>query len=38
VIAESNLLVFLTDHRQFLDLSPRTLNEKVVVDTRGIWR
>lgn len=38
VIAESNLLVLLTDHRQFLDLSPRTLNEKVVVDTRGIWR
>ncbi len=38
VLAESNLLVLLTDHRQFHDLSPRILNEKVVVDTRGIWR
>ncbi len=38
VLAESNLLVLLTDHRQFHDLSPRVLNEKVVVDTRGIWR
>lgn len=38
VLAESNLLVLLTDHRQFHDLPPRVLNEKVVVDTRGIWR
>jgi UDP-N-acetyl-D-mannosaminuronic acid dehydrogenase len=38
VLAQSNVLVLLTDHRQFHDLSPRILNEKVVVDTRGIWR
>ena len=38
VLAESNILVLLTDHRQFHDLSPRILQEKVVVDTRGVWR
>lgn len=38
VLAQSQLLVLLTDHRQFRDVPRRVLQEKVVVDTRGLWR
>jgi len=38
VLARSQVLVLLTDHRQFRDVPRRVLQEKVVVDTRGIWR
>lgn len=38
VLAQCQLLVLLTDHRQFKSVSTRVLQEKVVVDTRGIWR
>jgi UDP-N-acetyl-D-mannosaminuronic acid dehydrogenase len=38
VLARSQMLVLLTDHRQFRDIPRRVLQEKVVVDTRGIWR
>ena len=31
-------LVLLTDHRQFRNIPRRMLQEKVVVDTRGMWR
>lgn len=38
VLAKSEILVLLTDHRPFRDVPRRVLQEKVVVDTRGIWR
>ena len=38
VLQQSQLLVLLTDHRQFRDISRKTLQEKVVVDTRGVWQ
>ena len=38
VLSKSQVLVLLTDHRQFRDISHRVLQEKVVVDTRGVWR
>jgi UDP-N-acetyl-D-mannosaminuronic acid dehydrogenase len=38
VLARSQVLVLLTDHRQFRDIPRRVLQEKVVVDTRGLWR
>ncbi len=38
VLAKCNLLVLLTDHRQFRDVPKKILQEKIVVDTRGIWR
>lgn len=38
VLERSTLIVLLTDHRQFREISPTVLHEKVVVDTRGIWR
>ena len=38
VLEQSHILVLLTDHRQFKNVPRRILQEKVVVDTRGIWR
>ncbi len=38
VLEQSQVLVLLTDHRQFKNVSRRILEEKVVVDTRGMWR
>jgi len=38
VLEESHILVLLTDHRQFRKIPRRTLQERVVVDTRGVWR
>lgn len=38
VLRESQILVLLTDHRPFKTIARRILQEKVVVDTRGIWR
>lgn len=37
-LAHSQVLVLLTDHKQFRDVPRRVLQEKVVVDTRGVWR
>jgi UDP-N-acetyl-D-mannosaminuronic acid dehydrogenase len=38
VITKSQVLVLLTDHQQFLKIPKKTLQEKVIVDTRGRWR
>ncbi len=38
VIAKCQMLVLLTDHRQFKEVPKRVLQEKVIVDTRGLWR
>jgi UDP-N-acetyl-D-mannosaminuronic acid dehydrogenase len=38
VLTKSQLLVLLTAHRPFRDVPRKILQEKVVVDTCGIWR
>lgn len=38
VLEQSHILVLLTDHRHFKNVPRRILQEKVVVDTRGVWR
>jgi UDP-N-acetyl-D-mannosaminuronic acid dehydrogenase len=38
VLDSCQVIVLLTDHRPFLDVSRSLLQERVVVDTRGIWR
>jgi UDP-N-acetyl-D-mannosaminuronic acid dehydrogenase len=38
VLGQSQILVLLTDHRHFRHVPRRILQQKVVVDTRGIWR
>jgi UDP-N-acetyl-D-mannosaminuronic acid dehydrogenase len=37
VLAQCQILVLLTDHRHFRHVPRRILQQKVVVDTRGIW-
>jgi UDP-N-acetyl-D-mannosaminuronic acid dehydrogenase len=38
VIRECDIIVLLTDHQVFRDLTAQQLAGKTVVDTRGIWR
>lgn len=38
VLEQCHILVLLTDHRHFKSVPRRILQEKVIVDTRGIWR
>lgn len=38
VIRRSDMLVLLTDHTQFKNISYDILKSKVLLDTRGIWR
>ncbi|MCC7087352.1 MAG: UDP-N-acetyl-D-mannosamine dehydrogenase [Pirellulales bacterium] len=38
VVTRCQMLVLLTDHKQFKDVPRRVLQLKVVVDTRGVWR
>ena len=37
-IAEADIVVGLVDHTEFRTLSRESLVEKVVIDTRGMWR
>jgi UDP-N-acetyl-D-mannosaminuronic acid dehydrogenase len=37
VLRRSQLLVLLTDHRQFRALPPAVLQSKHLIDTRGVW-
>ena len=36
-LAEADVVVLLTDHRQFKDLDRARLDGKAVIDTRGVW-
>lgn len=38
VLQEADILVVLVDHKEFKDIDRGLLKEKVVIDTRGIWR
>lgn len=38
VVKEADILVVLVDHEEFIGIDGETLKEKVVIDTRGIWR
>jgi UDP-N-acetyl-D-mannosaminuronic acid dehydrogenase len=38
VLKESDILVLLVNHKQFHDVDRELLKEKIVIDTRGIWR
>jgi UDP-N-acetyl-D-mannosaminuronic acid dehydrogenase len=37
-IAAADILLLLVDHRQFRSIDRTGFAEKVVVDTRGVWR
>lgn len=37
-LAQSDIVVGLVDHRAFKAIGPDALDEKIVIDTRGMWR
>ena len=37
-MAAADIIVVLTDHRQFKRVDRDQLKPKMVIDTRGIWR
>lgn len=37
-IHDADVVVLLVDHRPFKDLDRRLLEDKVVIDTKGVWR
>ena len=37
-IINADIVVVLVDHKQFLTTDKRLLKEKIVIDTRGIWK
>lgn len=36
-LSEANVIVTLTDHSVFKQVKPSILNEKIIIDARGIW-
>jgi UDP-N-acetyl-D-mannosaminuronic acid dehydrogenase len=38
VLKEADILLVLVDHAEFKGIDRELLKEKVVIDTRGIWR
>jgi len=38
LLENANILVLLTDHKAFKNVPPKVRQERVVVDTRGVWR
>ena len=38
VLKQSDIIVLLVNHKQFYDIDRELLKEKIVIDTRGIWR
>ena len=37
-LSESEIIVLLTDHREFTEISAQSLESKSIIDTRGVWR
>ncbi len=38
VLEEADILVVLVDHEEFKEIDKDEFKEKVVIDTRGVWR
>lgn len=38
VLKEADILRVLVDHDEFKDIDRELLKEKVLIDTRGVWR
>ena len=37
-LPDADIILLLVNHRQFKNIDRRLLMEKVVIDTRGLWR
>ncbi len=38
VLREADILLVLVDHDEFKEIDRELLKEKVLIDTRGVWR
>ena len=38
VLQKADILLLLVDHAEFLDLDRELIKDKVVIDTKGVWR
>lgn len=38
VMKSADILLLLVDHEEFKSIDPDTIKDKIVIDTRGIWR
>jgi UDP-N-acetyl-D-mannosaminuronic acid dehydrogenase len=38
VMKSADILLLLVDHEEFKSIDPETIKDKIVIDTRGIWR
>jgi UDP-N-acetyl-D-mannosaminuronic acid dehydrogenase len=38
VLQEADILLLLVDHEEFQEIDRELLKEKVLIDTRGVWR
>lgn len=38
VLEEADILLLLVDHAEFKEIDLETIKDKVVIDTRGVWR
>ncbi len=36
-LERANIVLVLTDHREFRDIRPEALHEKLLIDTRGLY-
>ena len=37
-IAAADIVLLLVNHKKFLSINPKVLNQKILIDTRGMWR
>jgi len=37
-LKEADIVLGLVDHREFREMPAEDLNEKITIDTRGMWR
>lgn len=37
-VPKSDVIVLLVNHKEFRNITPSSLKEKVIIDTRGMWR
>ena len=37
-LQKADILLLLVDHAEFLDLDHELIKDKVVIDTKGVWR
>jgi UDP-N-acetyl-D-mannosaminuronic acid dehydrogenase len=37
-IAAADIVLLLVNHKKFMTINQKALNQKILIDTRGMWR